>query len=87
MLNPNLKLDFPPNHLNLASLTSLTSAFNVVFKAVSLAIVGDLLSTNLIWINSKRDNITLHLMHIGMLSFEKRVTSGSKTWIVGSLIK
>jgi len=34
LLNPNHKLNFPPKHLNLAFLGSLTCAFNAVLKAI-----------------------------------------------------
>jgi len=35
LLNPNHKLNFPPKYLNLASLRSLTCAFNAILKAIS----------------------------------------------------
>ena len=47
LLNPNHKFNFPPTHLNLASLRSTMCVFNAVLKVISLSILGDLLSTHL----------------------------------------
>ena len=46
LLNPNHKLNFPPKHLNLASLRSLIYVFNAVLKVIFISILGDLLSIN-----------------------------------------
>jgi len=44
LLNPNHKFNFPPTHLNLASLRSTMCVFNAVLKVISLSILGDFLA-------------------------------------------